>query len=158
MLLEENFNYTSGVPLVEGAVASSDNAATTKTGWLTMSNSAAGTNCFNIASTGLIYSGYAGSGIGKALNILDNDGQDVFKTFSTSNTNPTPGAAFPGPKTVYIAFMINIPAGDKTGTEFFAGIKYSNSATDANYMGRIFAKVSGLCWDKKLFSKHKAIA
>lgn len=108
-----------------------------------MSNSGSGTNCFNISANGLTYAGYAGSGIGKALDMLDNDGQDVFKTFSASNTNPTAGAPFPGPKTVYIAFLISVPAGDKTGTEFFAGIKYSNSATDANYMGRIFAKVSG---------------
>lgn len=143
LLLEENFSFTSGAPLVAGAVASSDNSATSTTGWLTMSNSGSGTNCFNISANGLTYTGYAGSGIGKALDIIDNDGQDVFKTFSASNTNPTPGAAFPGPKTLYIAFLINVPAGDKTGSEFFAGIKYSNSATDANYMGRIFARVSG---------------
>lgn len=110
---------------------------------MTMSNSASGINCFTISASGLTYTGYAGSGIGKALDILDNDGQDVFKTFSTSNTNPTAGAPFPGPKTIYTAFLIKVPAGDKTGAEFFMGIKYSNSATDANYMGRIFAKVTG---------------
>jgi hypothetical protein len=143
LLLEENFNFTSGNPLVAGAVASSDNAGTSTTGWLTMSNSASGINCFTISATGLTYSGYTSSGIGKALDILDNDGQDVFKTFSASNTNPTAGAPFPGPKTIYIAFLIKVPAGDKTGADFFMGIKYSNSATDANYMGRIFAKVTG---------------
>ena len=108
-----------------------------------MSNSGSGINCFNISAAGLTYSGYASSGIGKALDILDNDGQDVFKTFSASNTNPTAGAPFPGPKTIYISFLIKVPAGDKTGAEYFMGIKYSNSATDANYMGRIFAKVTG---------------
>jgi hypothetical protein len=143
LLFEENFNYTSGNPLVAGAVASSDNAGTSTTGWLTMNNSASGINCFTISATGLTYPGYTSSGIGKALDILDNDGQDVFKTFSASNTNPSAGAPFPGPKTIYIAFLVNVPAGDKTGTEFFMGIKYSNSATDANYMGRIFAKVAG---------------
>ncbi len=143
LLFEENFNFTSGNPLVAGAVASSDNAGTTTTGWLTMNNSSSGVNCFNISATGLTYTGYASSGIGKALDLLDNDGQDVFKTFSASNTNPTAGAPFPGPKTIYIGFLIKVPAGDKTGSEFFMGIKYSNSATDANYMGRIFAKVTG---------------
>ena len=144
LLLEENFNYTSGTPLVEGAVPSSDNSATSKTGWLTISNTtSAGTNSFNVSTAGLTYTGYPASGIGKAIDILDNGGQDVFKTFSSSNTNPTPGAPFPGPKTIYLAFMIKIPTGDKDGAEYFLGIKYSNSAGDNNYFGRIFAKVSG---------------
>lgn len=144
LLFEENFNYTSGDPLVKGAVASSDNAATTTTGWLTISNTTtSATNSFNISTNGLIYAGYAGSGIGKALDYVDNGGQDVFKTFSATNTTPSTGAAYPGPKTIYIAFMIKIPVGDKDGAEYFMGIKYSNSASDNNYFGRIFAKVSG---------------
>jgi hypothetical protein len=143
LLLEENFDFTAGEPLVKGAVNSSSNSATTTTGWLTMSNSSSGTNSFNITAEGLTYAGYAGSGLGKALEFLDNNGQDVFKTFSASNTVPTQGASFAGPKTVYIAYLIKIPPGDKDGAEFFAGIKYSNSATDANYFGRMFARVSG---------------
>jgi hypothetical protein len=122
LLLEENFDYTAGEPLVKGAVNSSSNSTTTTTGWLTMSNSTSGTNSFNITTEGLSYAGYAGSGIGKALEILDNNGQDVFKTFSSSNTVPTQGASFPGPKTIYIAFLIKIPPGDKDGAEFFAGL------------------------------------
>jgi hypothetical protein len=144
LLFEENFNYTSGDPLVKGAIASSDNSATTTTGWLTISNTtSSGTNSFNISANGLIYAGYAGSGIGKALDYIDNGGQDVFKTFSSANTIPTPGAAYPGPKTIYLAFLIKVPAGDKDGAEYFMGIKYSNSAGDNNYFGRIFTKVSG---------------
>lgn len=143
LLLEENFDYTAGAPLVAGAVVSSDNSATSTTGWLTQSNSKAATNSYNISANGLSYSNYAGSGKGNALNILDNDGQDVFKSISKTNTTPTAGDAFPGPKTIYVAFMINVPAEDKDGAEYFAAIKISNSATDMSYMGRISAKVSG---------------
>ena len=156
LLFEENFNYSAGEPLVKGAVASSVNSATTLTGWLTISNTASSaTNSFNIAASGLTYTGYPSSGIGKALEYIDNGGQDVFKTFSSANTNPTPGAAYPGPKTVYVAFMIKVPAGDKDGAEYFFGIKYSNSASDNNYFGRIFAKVSG---DNVKFGLSKSTA
>ena len=141
LLIEENFDYTIGDPLIAGAVDNVDNSATSTTGWLTVSasGSKAGTNSFTIADTGLSYLNYIGSGKGKALNLLDNDGQDVFKVFCTSNTD---GAPFAGPKTLYFAYMVKIPAGNTTGEDIFAAIKYSAGASDANYFARTLAKVT----------------
>lgn len=135
VLLQEDFAYPAGVPLVQNAMASMENVDAT-TGWRTMNNSNAGTNAFNIVTPGLTYPGYAGSGVGNALKILDNGGQDVFKSFS-------PIVPLVCPKTIYVSFLINVPPGDKSGADFVFGIKYSNNAADANFFGRFFAVVSG---------------
>lgn len=134
-LLKDDFAYTAGVPLIQNAVASMENIDPT-TGWRTMSNTNSGTNSFNIVSPGLTYTGYQGSGVGNAMKVLDNAGQDIFKSFS-------PTLPLVCPKNIYISFLINVPAGDKNGQEFIFGIKYSNNATDANYFGRLFITVAG---------------
>ncbi len=142
LLIEENFEYTSGDPLIAGAVDDSDNSGTSTTGWLTVkkSNYSAGTNSFAIADNGLSYLNYKGSGVGKAVTFLDNNGQDVYKTFCSSNTG---GDAFTGPTTIYISYMINVPEGDKSGSDYFAGLKYNPSSTDVSFFGRMYAKVTG---------------
>ena len=133
-LLHEDFIYTAGVPLVQNPMVSTENIDPT-TGWRTMSNTNSATNAFNIVSPGLTYTGFNGSGKGNAMKILDNAGQDVFKSFA-------PVAPLTCPKTIYITFLINVPPGDKSGSEFIFGIKYTNSALDANYFGRLFISVT----------------
>ena len=132
--LKEDFTYPTGVPLVQNPVVSTENIDLT-TGWRTMNNTNSATNSFNIIA-GLTYAGHPGSGVGGAMKILDNAGQDVFKSFS-------PVVSIAGPKTMYFSFLINVPPGDKTGTDFIYAFKYANSALDANYFGRLFITVAG---------------
>lgn len=131
---KEDFSYPIGVPLVQNPVISTENIDLT-TGWRTMNNTNSATNSFNIVA-GLTYAGHPGSGVGGAMKILDNAGQDVFKSFA-------PVASIVGPKTMYFSFLINVPPGDKNGTDFIYAFKYANSALDANYFGRLFITVAG---------------
>lgn len=132
MLLEENFDYDAGRPLILNPVNSSDNFDGV-TGWSTIKNSTSGTNCFNITSAPLTYPGYASSGIGNALNYLGTPGQGVFKLFPKSIKNDS---------TVYISFLISFPNVKITGGDYFLGIKMGPAADDANYGGRIFVSVN----------------
>jgi hypothetical protein len=96
----ENFDYTIGSLL-------------TQNGWA--SHSGTGTQAITITD-GLSFSGYAGSGIGGAA-LLDNNGEDVHKTFDLQTSG-----------TVYAAFMVNVQTtaagyflhlgGDPIGTTF----------------------------------------
>ena len=135
LLLREDFAYPAGIPLVANPIISTENIDPT-TGWRTMNNINSVTNSFNIVSPALTYAGYDPAGTGNAMKILDNAGQDIFKSFS-------PAAPIVGPATIYISFLINVPPGDKNGTDFIFGIKYTNSGLDANYFGRLFITVTG---------------
>ena len=135
VLLREDFAYPAGIPLVANPIISTENIDLV-TGWRTMSNTNSATNAFNVVTPGLTYAGYDPAGTGNAMKILDNAGQDIFKSFS-------PAASIAGPVTLYFSFLINVPPGDKTGADFIFGIKYANSGLDANYFGRLFVTVTG---------------
>ncbi len=132
MLLEENFDYDANRTLILNAVASSDNYDGV-TGWSTQSNSLSGTNCFNITSAPLAYSGYVSTGIGNALKYNGIAGQGVFKLFSKNVRNDT---------TVYVSFMVNFPPEAVTGGDYFLGLKMEPSATSTNWGGRLYASVN----------------
>ncbi|MDX9747888.1 MAG: T9SS type A sorting domain-containing protein [Paludibacter sp.] len=143
LLMEENFDYQEGAPLIANAVSGSDNAANTLTGWLTLAQSRSDINCFNISSVGLFYQGYPPTGKGKAVIAADNSGQDVFKPFVDKNE----GVPYVGPKTIYVGLMVNIPFGSSTNPavakDFLIAIKATTGPTDYNYYGRIFIKSDG---------------
>ena len=86
-LLVENFEYTTGSLL-------------TANGWT--AHSGAGTQAVDVTA-GLVYDGYAGSGIGGAAN-LDNNGEDVHRTFEAQ----TSGA-------VYVATVIQTSSTNSAG-------------------------------------------
>lgn len=131
VLLEENFDYDANRPLIQDAIANSDNFDGV-TGWSTQSNSLSGTNCFNITAAPLSYNGYPGSAIGNALKYNGDAGQGVFKLFPKNIRNDT---------TVYISFLVNFPSAAVTGGDYFVGIKMEPSATSTNWGGRLFASV-----------------
>ncbi|MEA4985075.1 hypothetical protein SDC9_32277 [bioreactor metagenome] len=131
LLLEENFDYDANRVLILDAIANSDNFDGV-TGWSTQSNSASGTNCFNIEDGALTYNGYAGSGIGNSLKYNGDAGQGVFKLFSKNVRNDS---------VVYVSFLINFPNTAVSGGDYFVGIKMEPSATSTNWGGRLFASV-----------------
>lgn len=131
ILLEENFDYDANRPLIQDAIANSDNFDGV-TGWSTQSNSLSGTNCFTITSAPLTYNGYPGSAIGNALKYNGDAGQGVFKLFPKNIRNDT---------TVYISFLVNFPSAAVSGGDYFVGIKMEPSATSTNWGGRLFASV-----------------
>ncbi len=110
-VLTENFSYTAGQPL-------------TANGWT--AHSAAGTNAITVTSSGLIYSGHPGSGVGNAVS-MTTSGEDVNRSF----TGITSGA-------VYFSFLVNVSAAQATG-DYFIGILQ----TTAIFPIRIYAKSDG---------------
>ena len=106
-LLVENFDYTIGTLLTDN-------------GWT--AHSGAGTQPIDV-TTGLIYSGYAGSGVGGAA-LLDNTGEDDSKLI----TPVTSG-------TLYCAFLTNVT----TGT---AGYYFNLGANATAFAARVFVKPS----------------
>lgn len=99
-LLVENFDYTIGSVIT--ATATPDPI----TGWQAHS----GNNTANIdVTSGLTFSGYAGSGVGGAAN-LDATGQDINKPFAAQTTG-----------VVYVASIIKIDANTTAGYFFHLG-------------------------------------
>ena len=110
-LLVENFDYTIGSLLTDN-------------GWT--SHSGTGTEPVDVTN-GLIFSGYAGSGIGGAAN-LDNNGEDVNKTFTEMTTG-----------TVYAAFVVQTQAANASG--YF--IHFGQSTIATTYFTRIYVSATG---------------
>lgn len=110
-LLVENFDYTIGSLLTDN-------------GWT--SHSGTGTEPVDVTN-GLIFSGYAGSGIGGAAN-LDNNGEDVNKIFTEQTTG-----------TVYAAFVVQTQAANASG--YF--IHFGQSAIATTYFTRIYVSATG---------------
>ncbi len=110
-LLVENFDYAVGALL-------------TNNGWT--SHSGTGTEPVDVTN-GLIFNGYAGSGIGGAAN-LDNNGEDVNKTFTEQTTG-----------TVYAAFVVQTQATNAEG--YF--IHFGQSTISTTYFTRIFVSAAG---------------
>ena len=93
-LLVENFDYTVGTVLT--ATATADPTS----GWLAHS----GNGTANVdVTTGLSFTGYAGSNVGGAAN-LDATGQDINRVFTPQTTG-----------TVYAAFIIQTSASNSAG-------------------------------------------
>lgn len=117
-LLVENFDYTIGTVLTTTATADPT------TGWLAHSGN--GTANIDVTS-GLTFTGYAGSGVGGAAN-LDATGQDINKTF-TSQTSGT----------LYAAFMIQTQATNAAG--YFA--MFGPTPMASAFYSRVWVNATG---------------
>jgi len=110
-LLVENFDYTTGALL-------------TANGWT--AHSGAGTQAIDV-TTGLTFSGYAGSDIGGAAN-LDNNGEDVNKTFAEQTTG-----------TVYAALVIKTEA--TNGAGYFLNLGQTTIGT--TFFSKVWVNATG---------------
>lgn len=110
-LLVEDFDYTIGSLL-------------TANGWT--AHSGEGTESIDVTN-GLIFSGYAGSGIGGAAN-LDNNGEDVNKSFTEQTTG-----------TVYASFVVQTQATNSGG--YF--IHFGQGTIATTYFTRIYLSATG---------------
>lgn len=110
-LLVEDFDYTIGSLLTDN-------------GWT--AHSGEGNESIDVTN-GLIFSGYAGSGIGGAAN-LDNNGEDVHRSF----TEQTAG-------TVYTAFVVQTQATNSGG--YF--IHFGQGTIATTYFTRIYVSATG---------------
>jgi len=109
VLLTDDFNYTGDL---------------TANGWTAHSGS--GTQSID-TTTGLTFTGYTGSGIGNAAN-LDNNGEDVNKTFTAQTTG-----------TVYIAFMLQTNATNSAG--YFLNL--GPATMTSTFYARLFINATG---------------
>ncbi len=110
-LMVENFEYTIGDLLTDH-------------GWT--AHSGAGTQAIDVTN-GLSFAGYTGSGIGGAAN-LDNNGEDVHKTFSEQTTG-----------TVYAAFIIQTQSTNSSG--YF--LHFGRSTIGTTFFSRVWVNASG---------------
>ena len=85
------------------------------------------TNPITVNSPGLLYSCYAGSGIGNAAGPLANSGQDVNHTFAIQSAG-----------TVYSAFLLNLTSVNTTGDYFFH--LFDGPTTGTTFRAKVFAK------------------
>ncbi len=104
VLLEENFDYSAGDLL-------SDH------GWTAYSS--AGSNSITVNNGGLTYDGYASSDVGNAA-LLDNNGEDVNKAFSSQTTG-----------TIYYSFLFNV---QNVISDYFIYLYRSSS----NFAARVY--------------------
>ncbi len=117
-LLKEDFAYPAG-------------AAIDTLGWTAHS----GTGPAIVSDTSLTYTGYAGSGIGNALNVFGT-GEDVNRGFPEQTANGS---------TVYLSLMVNVSeaANSLTGGYFLhLGNRVSPTLFTA-FCARVFARVDG---------------
>jgi hypothetical protein len=112
LLFLENFNYTSGTTL-------------TSNGWV--AHSAAGTNAQTVGSSGLMYTGYAGSGVGNSVSLITS-GEDVDTALTSAVTTGT----------AYASLLVRVDSATSAGDYFFHFI--ANTRTSNVFMGRLFAK------------------
>lgn len=113
LLLEDNFDFTGNL---------------TANGW--SAHSGAGTNPI-ATTTGLSYTGYAGSGIGNAAGV-DNTGEDVNRTFTAQTSGIVYYSALVNVTTASTGYFLHIG----TGTSSFAGriyVKASSTAGKINF-------------------------
>jgi len=111
VMLEENFNYSAGSILTDD-------------GWTITGTSV--TNPITVTASTISYSGYASSGIGNEVSML-NTGQDVNKTFAAQTSG-----------NVYACFMVNISAANTAGDYFLHFGE--NPFNSSNLRGRVFVK------------------
>jgi hypothetical protein len=106
--------------------------ALTSNGWV--AHSGGGSNVIS-TTTGLSYSGHAGSGVGNAALIGNAGGEDINTTFANQNTNG---------QSVYVSALINVTdlATSKTGDYFFH-IGSPGGTSWTAFAGRVYAKIVG---------------
>lgn len=112
-LFTENFNYTSTQPL-------------TANGWSILGT--VNTNPVLVSPSGLTYSGYILSGVGKAATLKSN-GQDVYKDANSSLTNGS----------LYASFLLRVDTARRNGDYFFALL---STSSQTNFYGRVFVRQS----------------
>jgi hypothetical protein len=112
LLLFENFSYTPGTTLISN-------------GWV--AHSAAGTNAQTVGSTGLSYTGYAGSGVGNSVSLITS-GEDVDTALTSAVTTGT----------AYASLLVKVDSATSAGDYFFHFI--SGARTSNIFMARLFAK------------------
>jgi hypothetical protein len=112
LLLFENFSYAPGTTLISN-------------GWV--AHSGAGTNAQTVGSSGLSYTGYAGSGVGNSVSLLTS-GEDVDTALTSAVTTGT----------AYASLLVRVDSATSAGDYFFHFI--ANSRTSNTFMGRLFAK------------------
>lgn len=95
----------------------------TAAGW---SNHSGTSNFIPVASPGLSYSGYAGSGVGNAAS-LTTTGEDVSRTVGSTVSSGS----------LYAAFMVNVTSSQAAGDYVFHYLTFGNNAT---YRGRVFVR------------------
>ncbi len=109
-ILTEEFNYP-------------DSASLTSNGW-TAQSSGAGTQAVDVGiSNGLAYTGY--STVGSNAARLDNNGEDVYKTFTPAVTSGS----------LYYSFLVNVTSGD---AGYFTHLVVSGT----NWVARVYVKPS----------------
>lgn len=109
--LTEYFNYATGSTLVSN-------------GWI--AHSGAGTNPLTVVNQQLKFSGYAGSGQGKAVAVMAT-GQDAHKVLPTYVTTGT----------VYAAFLVKVTSASLTGDYFF---HLGPDEIGTSFYNRVFVK------------------
>lgn len=114
-LLVENFNYTPNDTLAP------------LNNWT--SNGSSTLNKIRVTTGGLTYTGYAGSAIANAAQLL-NTGEDLYRNIST---NVTSGS-------VYYSFLFSVDSAKAAG-EYFTGFLPSTSGT--NFTGRLYVRSNG---------------
>ncbi len=123
VLLSEDFNYTDSL---------------TKNGWI--ATSGAGTNSLIAGATGLVKTGYANSGIGKAVDMVAS-GEDAKKDFSATVASGS----------VYASFLINVKtvakaAGTTNTTNYVTGFTSGTAGTTYNLRFYIKSDSIGGCY------------
>jgi hypothetical protein len=113
LLLEDNFTYSTALSSNGYSVVSS------------------GINTINATASGLIYTSYGSSNIGNAI-ILNNTGEDVFKTYTSQN----PGA---GSISLYFSAIVNISTVQTAG-DYFICLGENTSGTSVTFKSRVFVK------------------
>ncbi|MDP1727818.1 MAG: T9SS type A sorting domain-containing protein [Bacteroidota bacterium] len=112
-LFTENFNYPSAQTL-------------TSNGW-SMSGTM-NTNPVLVSASGLTFTGYILSGVGKAATLTSN-GQDVYKDANGSLSSGS----------IFASFLLRVDTARRNGDYFFALLATSSQT---NYYGRVYARQS----------------
>lgn len=118
-LVKENFDYPSG-------------EAVDSLGWT--AHSGTGNSPALVTTDGLTYAGYAGSGVGKALDVLGITAEDVNKGFPALSADGT---------TIYLAVLVDVTASANsiTGGYFMHLGNRASPISLTSFCARVFAKV-----------------
>jgi hypothetical protein len=124
LIKKEDFAYTA-----QGTLIAASGGA-----WQAFS--ASGTNAIQYISSGLSYTGYAGSGVGGA-SVMQNyptspGAEDASWDFASQNSG-----------VIYFSQMLNMTSAPTTGADFFTSLGSGAAGTTPLYYNRIYAKASG---------------
>ena len=133
LLLTDNFDYPNGAALTDWGWTINDGSGT-------LNQILVGTN------NGLIYTGYANSGIGNAA-ILQATGQDVYRSFTPQQTGGNPIVT-----NLYVSFLVNMTT-PRTG-DFFLALQNSTGGNLLFYL-RTYAKADSDGWNIGLSKSYE---